>query len=229
MDVLSLSYAQHFSFLNNKLKIIPSVQVSYFNRRLDPMKLSFYETIDPRLGQNWTSMTALTTTRQNLDFSTGLLVNCKNYYFGAAVFHISRPNNLGFQELLGYPWPIRVSLHSSYNFHPTEKSLLQAMLRYDKQNNLHYIGANIFSLFGKHFITGAGYRWNNGMQDLNWVRSEVSVNAGLKTNFFTLGLGYDFGIKQDLTGFGPGSWELMMTFNFRKGENRKAITNFETW
>jgi type IX secretion system PorP/SprF family membrane protein len=215
-DVLSMGYAQHLSFLDGKLKIFPSVQASYFKVSLDKTKLNFGEPVNLRFPDYWTIFSTVPVqNKSNIDFSSGLLINYKNFYFGTSVFHINQPD----QGLLGTSkLPYRLSLHSSYNLHVSEKTVLNFFARYEKQQYYEYLHLSAKALLLKHLIIGTGYTSYNG----------INLNAGYRNNFYVLTLGYDVSITK-LSGNTAASWELQASFNLRNKEQRKVLTDFERW
>ena len=217
-DVLNLVYAQHFSLFGGKLKIIPSLQASYFRLTLDKTKLNFGVPIDPRRGIFWGPPTIAvpSQTKSNFDFSSGILANYKNLYFGTSVFHINEPDEglLGTSKL-----PYRLSLHSSYNLHLSEKTLINFFVNYQKQDKFDYLHLNVNTLFFKHLLVGAGFKSS---------ASITNIHAGYRNNNFVLSLGYDVSLTK-LSGNTAGSWEFMASFNLRNKEQRKTLTDLERW
>jgi type IX secretion system PorP/SprF family membrane protein len=212
----SLSYAQHFSFLDGDLKIIPSLQVAYGQRDLNTSYLNFGDMLDPRYGLVWTSSLTPSSNKTYVDFSSGLLVTFKNkLYIGASFFHMNQPDIgfLGTQKL-----PVKFNLHASYNIQLSEKSCLQALYRTNSQSMFwtNRLGLNLVSF--NHLITGIGL--------VNW--EEPVLSAGYRNNYFNLLIGYDFTLSK-LAGNTAGNWELHASFNLRNKEQRKTLTSFESW
>jgi len=216
-DRIDLTYAQHFSLLEGKLKITPSIQATYMHLSLDKTKLNYGDMINERYGIVWNTNSAIPSqSKKNIDFSSGLLINFKNFYFGTSIFHFNQPD-IG---LLGsFKLPYRLSIHSSYNFHIYEKMLLNFFANYQQQQYFNFLRLNANALFAKHFIIGlsyASYYYNTG------------INLGYRTNFFALNLEYDISVSK-LSGNTAGSWELSASFNLRNKEQRKQLVDFEKW
>jgi type IX secretion system PorP/SprF family membrane protein len=217
-NVLNLVYAQHFSLLEGKLKIIPSLQASYFRLTLDNTKLNFGDAINPRRNNCFAAQPIAipSQSKSNFDFSSGLLTNYKNFYFGTSVFHINQPDEglLGTSKL-----PYRLSIHSSYNLHLSEKTLINFFVNYQKQDKFDYLHLNVNALFFKHLLVGAGFKSSS---------SACNFNAGYRNNYFVLSLGYDVSLTK-LSGNTAGSWEFMASFNLRNKEQRITLTDLERW
>jgi|GEM_PF-1718418 len=221
----SLVYAQHISCMDGNLKVIPSVQLSYGIRTLDVNNLHFGDAFDPRYGIVWSNPTALPTSNKSyFDASTGLLVNYKNLYVGASVFHFNQPD-IG---LLGtYKLPALFSFNASYNKAVSERMLLNfsGRLTYQQKNT---IGKGAVSIIYKSLIAGLGYGspWTTGYHS----PGTAFINAGFRSGIFTAMIGYDRNVGQFYNSFNSaGSWELMFSFNFRKETPKGVITNPEVW
>ncbi len=215
-DVFSLGYAQHFSFNDGKLKIIPSLQTSFGVKRLDRSKLTFGENIDPRRGFVWNEPTAAPSARKTyFDLSSGLLVNYKHFYFGATAFHINQPDEglSGASKL-----PLRFGFHASYNFNISENVLMNVFGMYEQQQKFSFYQFSTNVLLYKHIIIGAGYRYS----------LMPIANIGYRHNYFTVQAGYGItnSIASNIT---YSSWELAASFNLRNKDNRKLVTDFEKW
>lgn len=216
-DRIDLTYAQHFSLMEGKLKIIPSIQATYMHLSLDKTKLNFGDEINSRYGIVWNTNSAVPAqSKKNIDCSGGLLINYKNFYFGSSVFHFNQPD-IG---LLGsFKLPYRLSIHSSYNFHISEKTLLNFFVNYQTQQNFQYLYLNVNALLAKHFLIGGGIKSNY---------YGVNLNVGYRHHLFSITYGYDVVVSK-LSGNTAGSHEVLISFNLRNKEQRKQLVDFEKW
>jgi len=216
-DFFNITYAQYFYLCDKNLKIIPSIQAGGFIKRLDKTKLTFS---DPYYQNGRTcpwggGCAEPSSKKSNFDFSTGLLVNYKRFYFGTSVFHITQPDEglYGVSKL-----PYHLSIHSSYNVFAGPKTLFNFFVRFDKQQNFEYVNLKVNALLMNHIVIGAGISSGN----------TLNTNIGYRNNLFVLSLGYDVSSSQ-LSQSYANTWEFQASYNLRNKENRKAITNFETW
>lgn len=213
---ISLAYAQHFSLLENKLNIIPSVQFGYFKKTLDRSRLNFGDPINSNGTVVWSNPTVVPKASiSNYDIGAGLLVNYKNTYFGLSTFHINQPDEglMGFSKL-----PFRLNIHASHNYIMNENVLLHFYSQLSKQAMFNMLKFQVNALLYKHLITSVGITNN----------SAYIFGAGYRHNYFTVLLNYDQ-IFSELSGNTAGSWELSASYNLRNKENRKTITNLERW
>ena len=213
---ISLAYAQHFSLLDNKLKIIPSVQFGYFKKSLDRSRLNFGDPINANGTVVWTNQNIVPKASvSNYDISAGLLFNYMNTYFGASVFHINQPD----EGLMGYSkLPYRLNLHASHNFVINENVLLHLYTQLTQQASFNLLKFQANALLYNRLIASVGYTNN----------SAYIFGLGYRHNYFTILLNYDQ-IFSELSGNTANSWEFSASFNLRNKENRKTVTNFERW
>jgi type IX secretion system PorP/SprF family membrane protein len=210
-DRIDLTYAQHFSLLEGKLRISPSLQATYLQKQLDRTKLSFGSEIyqsDPGIIEYVTP----SQTKRNVDFSSGLLINYKHFYFGTSVFHINQPDEglFGSSKL-----PARLSMFASYNLLLKEDIVLYFLARFENQRPFSFYQVIANALLFKHFIAGVGYKYYDN----------PFVNIGYRNKYFTICGSYEMYLKTTNT-YG---YELTASFNLRNKEQRKIITDFERW
>jgi type IX secretion system PorP/SprF family membrane protein len=214
-DRIDLSYAQHFNLLDEKLKIIPSVQVSVFKKTIDNTKLNFGDQIDARRGFIWYNNTLPpTASKSNVDVSAGLIINYKHLYIGSSIFHITQPDEgiMGPSKL-----PYRFSAFTSYNLFLSDNVLINALFRFENQQNFTATNFNINALFAKHFMLSVGLRNDNAICTL----------IGYRHNYFTISGGYEFGIGSISST--AGSFEICGSFNLRHKDERKIVSDIERW
>lgn len=206
-------YAQHFSLMDNKLKIIPSFQVTYGEKRVDLSHFTF-----GNMGS--TSVWGYTEPKGRKDYfdgSAGLLVNYKNFYGGATVFHLNQPDiNLAGTSKL----PARFSAYTSYNLHVSERTLINFSARLEAQHAYNYAQLAVNAVLFKHLIAGVGYT-PDGYHPL-------LICLGYRNNFMSASMSYQ-GDFPTLHGQLPGRAGVNLSYNLRNKEQRKQLTNFESW
>jgi type IX secretion system PorP/SprF family membrane protein len=205
-DKLDLTYAQHFYLRDRKLMIIPSLQLSYFEKRLDNSNNLIFP-VTPQ-----TNMEDLKSKKANVDLSSGLLINYKRFYFGTSVFHINQPD----EGLTGYSkLPYRLSSFTSYNWLLNDNTLLHFVARFEKQQTLTNYQLAVNALIFKHAIIGLGFR----------SKYSPYLNLGFRAKYFTLQASYEYNLSSVYLNY----WEFSASFNLRDKEQRNLLTNFETW
>lgn len=203
-DRFDLSYAQHLVFLDQKLKLIPSLQFSVFQKTVDNTKLNFGSPFLPQWGYGTPY-----SIKRNIDFSAGLVMNYKHFYIGGSVFHITQPEE-GVQGVSKLP--ARLSLFTSYNLFLGHNVLLNAMYRFEQQSHFSNHSFSVNALFFKQFIVETG------------IASHATHGTlGFRHNYFTVTGSYILAANTF------GSYEVSASFNLRNKDDRKLVKDFELW
>ncbi|MES2679968.1 MAG: type IX secretion system membrane protein PorP/SprF [Bacteroidota bacterium] len=210
----ALSYAQYFS-LGNEMRIIPSIQVAYLEKELDKTKLSFNSIYHYIPDMDYPlQLSEVRPNRRCMDLGTGLLVNYKDFYFGAGAFHINKPN----VGLVGdYVLPVRLSVHGSYNHRLNNWVFANIFAQFEKQGYYKSEGIKINFLMHQ-IILGIGHNTANGS----------NANLGYRNSFFTIGLSYNQRLSRPFSKI-YGWWEAQLSINIRGKEHRRSVTAFERW
>lgn len=219
-SLYAFSYAQQLGFNGGKLKLIPSLQLSYGHRKIDAASYTFHsggELSDPRYGFPLVPTgPGFNYEKTFVDVSAGFLINYQEkLYAGASFFHLNQAD-VGFTE--GQGLPRRVTIHTSYNMEVSENTQLQFLCLLNNQQNYTTMRLSLNALVYKHLITG--------LASSNFDTAILS--AGYRNPFFSLLVGYDVTISK-LAGNTGGSWEMHASFNLRNKELRRSIPSFEAW
>jgi type IX secretion system PorP/SprF family membrane protein len=180
---LGISYNYQIGFMNNDLKLVPSIQISAHSKTLDNRNLHFNDPIDGRWAFTWNEPPPAISRRQNFDFSGGILMRYKQKAnFGAYVFHITQPNEgfLGQQPLYA-----RLSLHGSYNFNLSEKNQLQLFTRHERQYKYSFTQVSCNMILLKHLATG-----------ITLIKRTPGIMLGYQNTFLSLQCNYNFPVEQ---------------------------------
>jgi type IX secretion system PorP/SprF family membrane protein len=212
---VGVSYAYYFSAIQGKLKIIPSIEASFVQLRLDP-ELTVGDMINPRMGIIWNNpFVTPKISKTYSDYNVGILVNYKDFFAGITVKHLTQPD-VGLMGVLKLPMLYRI--HSSYTKQLNDKTLLQFTVMYTVQNRLSnlQLGGNVI-LF-KHLVVGVNYFYSDA----------VMINGGYRNNYFSMQVGYGVTVSK-LAGNTAGIWQFSCAFSFVKQRDRTLLQNFETW
>jgi type IX secretion system PorP/SprF family membrane protein len=210
----AFTYAQHIKLYEN-VELIPSVQAGYLERKLDTRSINFGDMIDPRYGNTWGNpLMSPGSLMRTTDLAAGLLATIGQRFAGGfALYHLLRPD-IGMLE--PFRIPRRLTLHGTYRLLSGGDNLVELSWRgqFQQPNVTNQLAIN--TVCRRHIIGGIG--WMSG--DL------VFVNAGYRSESFSIVLGYDAVISK-LAGSATGSWELHTGFYFRKKAHRYQLTGFE--
>lgn len=213
-SVLGITYAQYFSAMDGRLKLVPSVRAAYCLRNLDVKDLHYGDMIDARRGVVWNTIAIPRSQVSYVDLSAGVRASYKSAFnAGGYVFHVNSPDDghFGSSRL-----PYRALFHASYFTRLTVWTKLQVFYKHERQNNRNnnYIALN--TITKDRFILGIGYA--NGYNTF--------LNMGFRTNYLSVQLSYGTQVYKDR--LGAATWELHCSYNLRDKEKRKTFDGFES-
>jgi type IX secretion system PorP/SprF family membrane protein len=204
---VSAQYAYQVN-LSREFAIRAGAEVTYLQRSLDWSKLTFGDQIDSRRGFIFpTQDTQRGGKASAMDFSAGLLGYSDKVYFGAAVHHLTEPNEsviVGESAL-----PRKFTAHAGAKFKIRDSKY--------SSNSSSFISPNI--LFQqqadfKQLLVGL-YMTKGPIAGGVWYRNKDSfiVLAGVQTEMLRFGYSYDVTVSK-LTTKTAGSHELSLTLQF---------------
>ncbi len=223
----SLSYAYHIT-INGKLKIVPSIQASYFNLILERTKLDYggnYGNEYNYLNINnwWTCYPCPDPLfKQNADFSAGLLVYKENFFIGASVLSVTQPD----QGLLGVSKrPLTQIYQGGYNFKLKQKWTCNAYAFLKLQKNW-YNGTNSTSFL--QYGANVGYsvfKLHLGHRIVEGPLSQGVIVAGGNFTFSGFSFGYNATLfcNNDVRNYFR-SMELFVSLNFGSAKKKDTST-----
>jgi type IX secretion system PorP/SprF family membrane protein len=188
------------------------LQATYAQKSVDWSKLNFGDMIDPRRGFIYnTNEVPNATSKTNVDFSAGLLGYSRRYFFGAAVHHITEPDEgfLGPSKL-----PMKYTGHAGavipIGGRYSETSISPNVL-FQKQQDFQQLNLGIY--FSKGPLVG-------GM----WYRNQDSfiLLLGFQQDLFKFGYSYDVTVSK-LTNATAGSHELSFQMQFECKPKKKKF------
>ena len=225
----SLIYS-YFLPVTKSFSIKVGVQATYFQKSLDWNKLTFGDQIDQQLG--WISQTSetnagqITQNKEKLDFSAGILGYSNSFYIGAAVHHLTQPN----ETLIdggNSPLPMKITGHlgaiietggSKYkrkrrrNKNSLPESSISPNILYRQQQDFQELFLGVYVTKGP--IVG-------GL----WYRNADSFIAlvGLQFPNFRFGYSYDVTVSK-LAANSAGSHEISASILFDCRPKKKRFT-----
>lgn len=180
------------------------VQATYSQRSLDWSKLNFGDEIDPRYGfvHKTGEVAPPNLTRGFTDFSAGFLGYGERFYFGAAVHHLTQPNQsfwagAGGQSQL----PMKITGHAGAVIPLTRSrfqtpSTISPNILYQRQQAFQQLNLGVYVTRGP-IVGGLWYR----------NRDSFIVLFGIQQNTFRIGYSYDVTLSK-LTNATAGSHEV---------------------
>lgn len=250
-NYFSLVYAQHVNLRNKDLKITPSLQFSggrnylespnylgnlpqydvpYRIIYLSPLSGSiFYTPYSSYSPRGSPIKIPKLVSKTYFDLSSGLLLNYKRFYFGFSVFHLNHPDLGLYNE---YKAPCRYSSYLSYNLKIKEKTLINFSSRYERQYGFNIFQFGVNSVLFKHFVCGLSYihTYDSQIMGLQNEYNYASYSLGYRHNLFTLSFSNTINfLDANPLNFQYSFTEMTVSFNLRPKEQRKTLTNLETW
>jgi type IX secretion system PorP/SprF family membrane protein len=209
------SYQQAIS---RKFSLKAGFQATYFQKALDWSKLTFGDMIDPRKGFIYeTQDIPRGGTVSNVDFSAGLLGFSEIFYVGAAVHHLTEPNE---SLIVGNsPLPMKFTGHAGAVI-PIDKrrryseANISPNILYRRQGEFQQLNIGLYVNKGP-LVGGIWYRFNDSFIAL----------IGIQTDVIRFGYSYDVTVSE-LTPATAGSHEVSMTIQFDCRPKRKKLPFF---
>ncbi len=232
---IGFSYAYQLK-LNDNLVFRPGIQYSFFNRNAGFQNLVFANQIDPITGAIDRTVTDPSIVGSGLsinygDVSLGGLLFSRRLFLGAAVQHLTEPN----QSLIDgdSPLPRRITIHGGYKFTigrgPLRKDLTYTyaersftpVFQYKQQGEFTQLDLGGY-LYLEPINFGIGYRGNpfrqnesvlpTGNVTLSTVESLI-FTLGVTTNNFNIGYSFDYTLSE-LGIEAGGAHEFSMAYFF---------------
>ncbi len=216
---IGIQYAYQLN-LNYRWTFRPGVQAAYTIRDLDFDKLTFGDQFD-NTGQISPTTSEIFNTgfkAQFFDLSFGGIFYSPSLWFGAAIHHVTEPN----QSIAGgdAPLPRRVSLHGGYRipFGPaatrtTREYSITPSFNYRSQGDFDQLDLGAYFTFSP-MLVGLWYRGLPIKNEDGIANSEAIIfMVGIESSRATFGYSYDYTISDLGIGTG-GAHEISITYSF---------------
>lgn len=207
---IGLSYAYQLKVSDN-LVFRPGIQFNYFNRNAGFQNLIFANQIDPVTGAIDPTITDPSIIDRSLtvsfgDLSVGGILYSRNLFLGAAVQHLTEPN----QSLIdgNSPLPQRMTIHGGIKFSlgkgPLRKDLtytyaersITPVFQYKTQGQFSQLDIGAF-VHLEPINIGVQYRGVPFKQFENFPNNEAIIfSLGVTTNNFNIGYSFDYTISE---------------------------------
>ncbi len=222
---LTYTYKIH---LTDKWILSPGIQFGYGIRTLDFNKLLFGDQLDfgnpdvPTLDPKFSELE----NNKFFDFSSGILLYNKDFWFGVAAHHMNEPNNSLIGEVSELP--MKISIHSGMRItlfpSPLKGERLSSIAPsfiYKKQGKFDQLDLG-FHFHYNPIMAGFWYRGIPIQQNVedNISQDAITILFGLRFDKFDVGYSYDVTVSS----LGPntgGAHELSMTYQFSNFKKKK--------
>ncbi|MES2133763.1 MAG: type IX secretion system membrane protein PorP/SprF [Bacteroidota bacterium] len=183
---------------SREFSIRMALQAGFFQKTLDKTKLNFGDMIDPKRGFVWNTNEQIPSqTKTNLDFSAGVLGYSKKYFFGAAVQHITQPEE-GLQGNSKMPFKITGHAGAVIPLEKGSESSISPNILFQQQQNFTQLNLGVYFTRGS-FVAGLWYRNSDAF----------IVLLGIQTDHLKIGYSYDVTVSK-LSSNTAGSHEVSL-------------------
>ena len=190
-------------------------QATYFQKSIDWSNLTFGDMIDPRYGFIYpTNETPGSDAVNGADFSAGLLGYTKNFYFGAAVHHLTEPNESFFESdeaVLPRKYTGHIGANIPFKKRYPEDGSISPNILYQRQGSAQQFNFGLYVRKGP-IVGGLWYRLGDSFIAL----------VGVQTDRFRFGYSYDLTTSR-LTNATAGSHEISLGIQFECRPKRKKF------
>lgn len=190
--------------INRYFSIKAGFQATYAQKKLDWSKLTFGDMIDPKQGFVYnTAQQPGLSSKSNIDISAGVLGYSKHYFMGAAVHHITQPDESLIQDPAKLP--MKITGHAG------------ALIPMDGKGGETFISPNILYQAQQDFrqLNLGLYLMKGPIVGGLWYRNQDSFIAliGFQQDLFKVGYSYDVTVSK-LSNATAGSHELSFQLQF---------------
>ena len=197
---VNFNYAPRFELFKLKISIQPGFQLGYISTRLDYSRLSWGDMIDERIGFVYQTNEGFSSplTNSYVDLSCGVTIFNNNFWAGAAVQHLTQPNEsfVAYSEL-----PIKLVLHGGYNIPLTKDSsknlTITPTILYQQQS------------FFQTLLPGVNLMYKKIFFGLSYLSNDALITAlGYQNKQLRLAYSYDYTTSKLGNSKSGGSHEL---------------------
>ena len=220
----SMAYSYHLQ-LGMESFMTLGLQGGFVYKQFRPENLVFPSGIDQLSGEvsEWVSRYHSGEKKLFPDFAVGAVGQHDEFFWGAAVHHLTRPNESIIEGDQKGKFPVKMTLHAGALLHRWHHGLLSRIfslspnLLYQQQGSFKQLNMGIY-MIEKSFLFGAWYRNN-----LNIRPDALVALAGLARERFKLGYSFDLTLSE-LSNYSYGSHEISLTL-FLGQKDGKNIRN----
>lgn len=207
LNTLNASFIYSYQLnISRSFALKVGLQATYAQKTLDWNKLTFGDQIDSRYGFIYKTLEQQPNLRKSfVDFSAGILGYGERFYFGAAVHHLTQPEQSFFGN--NSRLPMKITGHAGAVIKLTRSrfatpSTLSPNILYQRQQAFQQLNVGLYFTRGP-IVGGLWYR----------NRDSFIVLVGFQQSVFRFGYSYDVTISK-LTNATAGSHEFSLALVF---------------
>jgi type IX secretion system PorP/SprF family membrane protein len=200
--------------LARELSIKMALQATYVQKSVDWSKIIFGDMIDPQYGYVYTTKEEEPIPTVGFaDFSAGILGFGTHYYFGAAIHHLTEPDE-GFLKDSKSRLPKKFTVHGGavILLDRAGHNKLYPSILYQRQAEISQYNFGLYTKLNDSFVGGLWYRMNDSF----------IVLMGIEQKSFTFGFSYDITVSK-LSMRTAGAMECSVSYIFGCRPEKKKL------
>ncbi len=200
--------------LGREFSLKMAIEASYIQKSVDWSKIVFGDMIDPQYGYVYsTKEKEPIPTVGFADFSAGILGYGTHYYFGAAIHHLTQPDQ-GFLQDSKSPLPRKITAHAGMviKLDPVGHNAIYPNLLFQNQAGISQFNIGVYTKLKDNFVGGVWYRINDSF----------IILMGLEQKAFTFGFSYDITVSK-LSLKPGGAMEFSTSYTFGCKPEKKKL------
>lgn len=200
--------------LGREFSLKLALQATYVQKSVDWSQIVFGDMIDSQYGYVYTTKEKEPIpTIGYADFSAGMLGYGTHYYFGAAVHHLTEPDE-GFLQDSKSPLPKKYTVHGGavIPIDPAGHNTIYPSALFQHQAGISQINLGVYTKLKDSFVGGLWYRLNDSFILL----------MGVEQKSFTFGFSYDITVSKLSLRTG-GAMEVSASYTFGCKPEKKKL------
>jgi len=196
------------------------IEASFWQNKFNQNELTFVDMIDPIRGFVYsTANNTLNSSKNGVDFSSGILAYGEKFFLGFSTHHLTEPKQSIFSEQ--YKLERKYSINIGYHFPIGYKSsiddknwIVSPNIIFKKQGLNEQLNIGLYGE-KESYVLGLWYRDNQN----------YAVLVGAKMGMIKIGYSYDLNLSR-LYLASSGSHEVSIQINFQCDQKNKTIQSF---
>ena len=206
--------------ISKKFTLRTGIEASFWQNKFNPNELTFVDMIDPIRGFVYsTSNKTLNSSKNGVDFSSGILVYSDKFFLGFSTHHLTEPKQSVFSDdyKLERKYTVNIGSHFPIGYKSSngEKNwIVSPNIIFKKQGLNEQLNIGIYGENGA-YVLGFWYRDNQ----------TYAVLVGAKMGLIKIGYSYDINLSR-LYIASSGSHEVSIQINFQCDNKNRTIQSF---
>ena len=206
--------------ISKKITLITGIEASFWQNKFNQNELTFVDMIDPIRGFVYsTANNTLNSSKNGLDFSSGILAYSDKIFLGFSTHHLTEPKQSIFSEdyKLERKYTVNIGSHFPIGYKSSygEKNwIVSPNIIFKKQGLNEQLNIGIYGENGA-YVLGFWYRDNQ----------TYAVLVGAKMGLIKIGYSYDINLSR-LYIASSGSHEVSIQINFQCDNKNRTIQSF---